>query len=134
MGKAKDLPAVDFQAVVARRNPALAERLSQEGIAPQPIEQPRDNVTTPTLVAVPAPPREVDEPFGAESAARKSSRRRGVVTRADGKEAGRITVYVPVDLALRLRQHCFELDMTMSEVAGKVLVDALERHLSDHGK
>ena len=32
MAKGKDFPAVDFHAVLARRDPALAERMKQEGV------------------------------------------------------------------------------------------------------
>jgi hypothetical protein len=134
----KDLPAVDFQAVLARRDPKLAERLAREGIAPEPPHSP----APPLLVAVPSLPATSetapDVPLqsavgpqfpSADQTAPKEPRKRGLVPRADGREAGRITVYVPPELALRLRKHCFERDRTMTDVAGEVLVEALERRL-----
>jgi hypothetical protein len=145
MGK-KDLPAVDFHAVIARRDPALADRMVREGLAatashgdapllavvPPPPVAPEARLSDDILAAAPPPPSEVENarPKAAQVSqrVRKSSpRKRGVVQRADGREAGRITVYVPTAVALRLRQHCFEHDQTISDVAGEVLVEALER-------
>jgi hypothetical protein len=121
---AKNLPAIDFHAAVAKRDPALAERLAREGLS------------TPALVVEDAPTSEPTSPKpSTEAAARKPQndltprRRRGLVPRANGQDAGRITVYVPPALALRLKQFCFDCDRTMSDVAGEVLVDALERKL-----
>lgn len=143
MAKGKELPAIDFHAVVARRDPALAERLAREGIATVPVveEQAPAPAPPPALVVVPpAPEPEVDtvqapEPKPAprsrvapRPATTEPARKRGVVQRATG-EVGRVTVYVPTELALRLRKYCFERDRTISDVAGEVLIEALERHL-----
>ena len=139
MGKGKALPAVDFHAVVARRDPALADRLAREGITPA-IDN--DVLAAPALVAVPPPPPPVElqpstdgagEPStrgrGRGAVRAKPERKRGIVARAGGRDAGRITVYVPSTLALRLRQYCFERDRSMTDVAGEVLVAALEQRL-----
>ena len=144
MGK-KDLPAVDFHAVVARRDPALAERLAREGLSSASAEE-----STPPILAIVPPPApepmvtasaepviEHDELAGAPPSRPRATkpskstpvRKRGVVHRAGGREAGRVTVYVPTELALRLRQYCFTHDRTMTDVAGEVLVEALERRL-----
>jgi hypothetical protein len=122
MGKGKDLPAVDFHAVLAKRDPALAERLSREGVGPS-VE-----AGMPTLFVVPAPPTELHM-APSVSPERHKGPRRGLVPRADGREAGRITVYVPPELALKLRAYCFERDLTMTNVAAQVLVAALQQLL-----
>jgi len=102
----KNLPPVDFHASIAQRNPDLAARLVQEGVtSPSPAASPR-------LLEVVKP---------------KQKSRKGLVQRADGHEAGRITLYVPADLGLWLRRHCFETEQTMSDVAGRLLISALEQ-------
>jgi hypothetical protein len=53
-------------------------------------------------------------------------RRRGVVERASGKELRRLTVYVDLGLAHRLRKHCFEHELNLSEVAARALEVGLE--------
>ena len=45
--------------------------------------------------------------------------------RADGRERARITVYVSVPLAAKLRRHCFENGLELSEVAGSALETAI---------
>lgn len=128
MGKSKDLGTVGFHAVLAKRDPVLAERLVKEGIAEAPAE-PAPSVLS--LVPTPPPPEApaVIRPAADSGPPRKTSRR-GLVARAEGREAGRITVYVPPDLAIRLRRYCFERDLTMTDVAAEVLVEALEARLS----
>ena len=121
---AKTLPAIDFHAAVAKRDPALAARLAREGIStPATIVEDAPALelaaSQPSTEATPRPPENDLSP----------RRRRGLVPRANGQDAGRITVYVPPALALRLKQFCFDCDRTMSDVAGEVLVDALERKL-----
>jgi hypothetical protein len=144
MAKGKELPAIDFHAVVARRDPALAERLAREGIATAPVVEEQASAPTPppALVVVPPAPEpetivvQAAEPKPAPrprvapqpTATKAPSRKRGVVQRATG-EVGRVTVYVPTELALRLRKYCFERDRTISDVAGELLIEALERHL-----
>jgi hypothetical protein len=136
----KDLPAVDFQAVLARRDPKLAERLAREGIAPEATlpAPPPVLVAVPTTaaanteVSLPAteqPGPDVASSPTAANGAPAGTRKRGLVSRADGREAGRITVYVPPELALRLRKYCFERDQTITDVAAEVLVQALELRL-----
>jgi hypothetical protein len=155
----KDLPALDFHALVARRDPALADRLAREGLTQAAaveaspilaIVPPGTTENTPSVTAIDdnddvdrsvtppsvnePPPRALPKMRGATAVSAPAptttkARRRGVVQRADGREAGRLTVYVPASLALRLKQHCFEHDRTVSEVAAEVLVDALERRL-----
>lgn len=151
MGKGKDLPAVDFHAAIAKRDPALAERMAREGLA-SPVslvepETPSRETTVDERLASPSPPAPAElsrlpvrhalsEVASANEAMPVSAsldlrRRRGLVPRANGREAGRITVYVPPDLALRLKKYCFERDTTMNEVAGNVLIEALERLLGN---
>jgi len=156
---AKDLPAVDFHVALARRNPTLAERLQQEGIvgdvspvSPEPtahsptpsndpIEADQDGNLAPVQEQEALPAQEVrpapETLIRPKRVAKRTertekatpTRRRGIVTRSGGKEAGRVTVYVPPDLALRLRKYCFEHDRTITDVAGEILIEALERTL-----
>lgn len=51
---------------------------------------------------------------------------RGMVRRASGAEVARVTVYISPDAALKLRRHCFENGLEISEVAGK----AVERYVA----
>jgi hypothetical protein len=132
MAKGKDLPAIDFHAAVARRDPALADRLAREGLAP-PV-----TLVEPQRTLSPAPPQAVvvpvvtpcDEEEAQPAASADLRRRRGLVPRANGRETGRITVYVDPDLAIKLKKYCFDRDTTMNDVAGKVLVKALESLLA----
>ncbi len=55
----------------------------------------------------------------AESVRRQKMR--GVVTRADGEERARVTVYLGLDAAAKLRRHCFENGLELSDVAGKAI-------------
>ena len=51
---------------------------------------------------------------------------RGMVRRASGAEVARVTVYLSPDAALKLRRHCFDNALELSEVAGK----AVERYVA----
>ncbi len=46
---------------------------------------------------------------------------KAVVTRADGRELRRMTIYIPADLAKRLRLHCTETDREISAVVGEAV-------------
>ena len=48
-------------------------------------------------------------------------RRRGIVARAGGVERARVTVYLNVDTAERLRRHAFERGEEISEIAAKAI-------------
>jgi molybdopterin-guanine dinucleotide biosynthesis protein A len=88
------------------------------------------NVPELKRAAPPTPHPPVDAPVrDDEVLAEMSARRRGIVPRSGGREAGRITVYVPPDLALRLRKYCFDHDRSITDVAGEVLIEALEGRL-----
>jgi len=51
--------------------------------------------------------------------------RSAVVTRTDGRELRRMTVYLPADLAKRLAVRCAELDADLSAV----IAEAVTKHL-----
>jgi hypothetical protein len=55
----------------------------------------------------------------AESVRRQKMR--GVVTRADGEERARVSAYLELDAAAKLRRHCFENGLELSEVAAKAI-------------
>jgi hypothetical protein len=46
---------------------------------------------------------------------------RGVVRRADGDERARVTVYLGLDVAAKLRRHCFENGLELSDVAAEAI-------------
>lgn len=51
--------------------------------------------------------------------------RSAVVTRSDGRELRRMTIYLPADLAKRLAVRCAELDADLSAV----IAEAVAKHL-----
>jgi len=51
--------------------------------------------------------------------------RSAVVTRTDGRELRRMTIYLPADLAKRLAVRCAELDADLSAV----IAEAVAKHL-----
>jgi hypothetical protein len=119
--------AAAFDAALARAKPELAARLG--GPLAVPV------LETPQSAPMPEPKEE--EVVGAIDRPRKSepmlkvvvpqndpparSRRRGVVARASGQELRRLTVYVDLALAQRLREHCFEHELNLSDVAAEAL-------------
>jgi hypothetical protein len=50
---------------------------------------------------------------------------RAVITRADGRELRRMTVYLPVELAKRLRLHCAGADTDVSGFLGELIDERL---------
>jgi hypothetical protein len=50
---------------------------------------------------------------------------RGVLTRSDGRELRRLTIYLPADLAKRLAVHCAEHDEDMSAVVTEAVATRL---------
>ncbi len=55
-----------------------------------------------------------------------TSKRRGVVTRQDGRELRRVACYLPVAVARKLAIHAATIDVDVSAV----ISDAVEAHLS----
>lgn len=60
----------------------------------------------------------------------RGTRRRGIVVRAGGVERARLTVYVDVQIAERLRRWAFEHGAELSEVAA----EAIAAHVADLGQ
>lgn len=58
--------------------------------------------------------------------AERPAKMRGVVRRAGGEERARLTVYVSVETAAKLRRHCFDNGLELSEVVSRVV----ERHVA----
>jgi hypothetical protein len=50
---------------------------------------------------------------------------RSVLTRSDGRELRRLTIYLPADLAKRLAVHCAEHDEDMSTVVSEAVASRL---------
>ena len=50
---------------------------------------------------------------------------KAVVKRADGRELRRMTVYLPTDLAVRLRVHCAEADIDLSAFVAEAVAGRL---------
>ncbi|MCP4606336.1 MAG: hypothetical protein GY847_38465 [Proteobacteria bacterium] len=53
-------------------------------------------------------------------------KRSSVVSRKDGRELRRMTVYLPVDLARKLAVHCAANDLEMSGVMAAAVAEYLE--------
>jgi hypothetical protein len=64
---------------------------------------------------------------GVQTSKRSSAKRtaRRVLTRTDGREVRRLTIYLPADLAKRLAVHCAEHDEDMSDVVTEALAKRL---------
>lgn len=60
----------------------------------------------------------------ARTSGRSSAR---TLTRRDGRELRRLTLYLPAELAKRLAVHAAEADRDMSEVVAEALADYLAR-------
>ena len=71
---------------------------------------------------------------GEPSEGRSVQRKRGAWTKAepytrkDGTQTRGTTVYLPTDLAERLRRFAFETDRKQSEIIGEALAAYLDRH------
>lgn len=97
--------------------PAAAELFVHAGgggDGPTPFRVPPAEV--PERPAVKAPERPSDKPSPTRSA---------MVTRSDGRELRRMTIYLPADLAKRLAVRCAELDADLSAV----IAEAVAKHL-----
>lgn len=55
------------------------------------------------------------------SAGRQQTKMRGLVQRADGGARLRITVYLDPDVGVKLRRHCFENGLQVSDVAAEAV-------------
>lgn len=64
---------------------------------------------------------------GAQTSKRSSANGSGrrVLTRSDGREVRRLTIYLPADLAKRLAVHCAEHDEDMSDVVSEAVAKRL---------
>lgn len=52
---------------------------------------------------------------------------RGVVTRAKGEKLARVSVYLPVEVAAKLRRHCFETGTEMSAFASEAIARSVRK-------
>lgn len=82
--------------------------------------------TLPKRGAASSPNDEAAEAFirGGETSGRSSAR---TLTRRDGRELRRLTLYLPADLARRLAVASAEADRDMSALVAEALADYLER-------
>ena len=51
---------------------------------------------------------------------------KAVVKRTDGRELRRMTVYLPTDLAARLRVYCAEMDIDVSAFISEIVANRLD--------
>jgi hypothetical protein len=126
-----------FDRELAMQKPDLAARIGVLVTAePHVVAEPSQPALR--VVADPAPettPRfePVEEPSKKAPMKRRTStprpKVRGTVVRSDGSEAGRVIVYLPSDLALRLRRFCFEQGRAITDVAGDLLGEAIAASL-----
>ena len=54
-------------------------------------------------------------------------RMRGVVSRAGGKEAVKVTAYLDVETATSLKRYCFDKGLEISAVAGEAIVAFVQK-------
>lgn len=76
----------------------------------------------PKLAAVPAT-TELRSPAPTSTA----TPRRGVAARAKGEAKGRLTVYVDLDVAAKLRRHCFEQGLELSGECERAISEYVAR-------
>lgn len=67
-----------------------------------------------------------EQPSASAERSTPRTKMRGMVKRASGAEVARVTVYLSPDAAMKLRRHCFDNGLELSEVAGK----AVERYVA----
>ncbi len=147
----RDVPDFDpmtaFDDALAKKKPELAARIGatplpvvalavDEEVSPPSTEMMK--LGPPSMDLVPAPVSDISEKRkssrrNAPASTPAPSRRRGVVARASGKELRRLTVYVELGLAQRLRKHCFDQELSLSEVAAQALEFGLEALLRHRG-
>jgi hypothetical protein len=126
-------------------NPGLAARMVSERVVDAPLDAPFPLKLVPP--ASPSDPSSVDptieEPSedtelehtttSHQSASRSGTTiqgRRGIVTRASGREVARLFCYVEPQLYREVRMYCAQHDVSISDLVNGVLVDALRRKLS----
>jgi hypothetical protein len=129
-------PVVAFDKALAQQKPDLAARLgaTEPLAAPAVVDaessSPNGGEAEPRLRVVPSrsdiAEKKAKRPGGTPA---KATRRRGVVARASGKELRRLTVYVELSVAQRLRKHCFDRELNLSEVAAEALELGLQQML-----
>ncbi len=73
------------------------------------------------LLTSPEPPPAQVAPASTTIGTVRRPKMRGLVKRADGDEKARVTVYLELDAAARLRRHCFENGLELSEVAAEAI-------------
>jgi hypothetical protein len=126
-------PIVAFDKALAQQKPDLAARLgAAEGIAEtaDASEEPSpDDSGEPRLRIVPPEVASEKKPKRLGAPGKATLRRRGVVTRVSGKELRRLTVYVDLGVAQRLRTYCFDHELNLSDVAAQALELGLQRML-----
>jgi hypothetical protein len=89
------------------------------------LQQPAASPSPPEASA--QPPAVSGGPTHPSRATAKRPKIPGIVQHADGQERARITVYISVLAAVKLRRHCFENGLEISEVAGRELEEMVER-------
>jgi hypothetical protein len=124
-----------FDRELADSKPELAARIGVQPIDESELDQKVIvAASAPALRVVPAPAPEVTsistaaEPPQAD-APRRNGKLRGRVQRADGSEAGRQIVYLPIELDERLRRYAFESGRALTDVSSELLSDAILKNL-----
>lgn len=102
------------QSAVIHQVPAANQVLAAGVLEEKPLPNHRAQAPEPVL--------ETPAPLSAKAS--NSVRRpkmRGVVKRADGDERARVTVYLELDVAAKLRRHCFENGLELTDVASEAI-------------
>jgi hypothetical protein len=107
--------------------PSAREVRSEEAtFAPQSANPKRDEVSVPASRR--SPPKK--ESASAQSSGATIRGRRGIVTRASGREVARLFCYVEPELYREVRMYCVQHDVSISDLVNAVLVDALRRKIA----
>lgn len=93
--------------------PAANQVLAADALEEKPLPNHR--------APAPGPVAETPVPSTKVSSSVRRPKMRGVVKRADGDERARVTVYLELDVAAKLRRHCFENGLELSDVASEAI-------------
>jgi hypothetical protein len=116
-------PSIEIRRPKAR---GLDEFVGSEG-APAAAPAPAPAVAAKTTKAPKLAKGKNGKAGRAGGAAADAPRIRGIATRSKGEAKGRLTVYVPLDVAAKLRRHCFEHAIDLTDECAKAISEYVRR-------
>jgi hypothetical protein len=78
-----------------------------------------------TFAIAPRKPPSADEFVSGRPSVQAAKRPSALLTRANGREVRKFTLYFPVDVAKKMRAHCLEAEMDLSEFVTQAVSKAL---------